>query len=263
MGGSFQEKRKSPLQNILSRATQLPAEIPWIGLITAMESIARQIRILILSNHAMFREGLKRLLDAEPDFSVVGSTSDGEEAVALVFGLKPDILLFDVSSTQPHPEDSGFQILRHLALKERNARPILLTASSDEGQIVEALKFGVRGVLRKEANAPLLFKCIRSVMEGGYWISRNTICELVKSFESLTAMLEHRSKLLDGRLSRRELQVIKEIVSGSSNRDIARRLSISEQTVKYHLTNIFGKTGMSSRMELARFVIRHQLVREA
>lgn len=227
-----------------------------------MEAIAQQIRILILSNHEIFRYGLRRLLEAEPGFSVVADTNNGDQAMNFVLELKPDILLLDVSSLQPPAKISGLEALRSIASKGHNTRPILLHASNDEGQIVEALKLGVRGVVRKETGSALLFKCIRSVMEGGYWISRSTTCELVRSLESLNDKLEHRAKLQDWRLSGRELQVIREILSGSSNKDIARKLSISEQAVKYHLTNIYGKTGMPGRMELARFVIRHKLVQE-
>ena len=228
-----------------------------------METISKEISVVIFSNHAMFREGLKLFLDAEPGLSVVGSTGDRNQIVDLVAELKPEILLFEMNALHLYPESSDLQFLRQLMSKGPTTRSILLTTSNDERQIVEALKLGVRGVVRKESSSSLLLKGMRSVMEGRYWIGRNTVCQLIKSFESLNAMLEDRSRLLDGRLSGRELQVIREIVAGSSNKDIAQTLSISEQAVKYHLTKIFGKTGMSSRMELARFVIRHQLVREA
>jgi two-component system, NarL family, nitrate/nitrite response regulator NarL len=228
-----------------------------------MKSPEQLICVLILSRHAMFRDGLKLLLEAEAGFSIVGATGDEDLAVKLAVELKPDILLFDINSLPLHSANSDSQFLRQIAFKAGNVRTILLTASDDEAPIIEALSFGVRGVIRKEAGISLLFKCIRSVKEGEYWISHNTTCELVKSLESLNAKLEQRSKLLNCRLSERELQVITEVVLGSANKDIAQALSISEQAVKYHFTNIFSKTGISSRMELARFAIRHQLVREA
>jgi two-component system, NarL family, nitrate/nitrite response regulator NarL len=228
-----------------------------------VESISEQISVLIFSKHAMFRDGLKLVLDDESGFNVVGSTGDRDQAVHLVVQLRPDLLLFEMNTLHLYPAGSDLEFLRQLMSKGNNLKSVLLTTSNEEKQIVEALKLGVRGVIRKEAGTSLLFKCMYSVLDGRYWIGRGTICELIKSFESLNAMLEHRSNFLNGQLSGRELQVIKEIVSGSSNRDIAQSLSISEQGVKYHLTKIFSKTGMSSRMELARFVIRHQLVREA
>jgi len=228
-----------------------------------MKSPERRISVLILSHHAMFRDGLKLLLETEAGFSVVGATGDEELAVKFAVELKPDILLFDVNSLPLHSANSDSQVLRQIAFNAGNVRTILLTASDDEAPIVEALKFGVRGVVHKEASVPLLFKCIRSVKEGGYWIGHNTTCELIKSLESLNSKLEQWPKLLNCRLSERELQVIKEVVLGSANKDIAQTLSISEQAVKYHLTNIFSKIGISGRMELARFAIRHQLVREA
>jgi two-component system, NarL family, nitrate/nitrite response regulator NarL len=218
---------------------------------------------LILSRHAMFRDGLKFLLNAEAGFSVIGATGDEDLAVEFAVELKPDILLFDANSLPLHSANSDSQGLRRIALKAGSVRTILLTTSDDEAPIIETLIFGVRGVIRKEAGVQLLFKCIRSVNEGEYWISHNMTCELVKSLESLNSKLEQRSKLLNCRLSERELQVIKEVVLGSANKDIAQALSISEQAVKYHFTNIFNKTGISGRLELARFAIRHQLVREA
>lgn len=222
-----------------------------------------QVRIFVFSDHAMFRHGLTCLLNAEPGFSVVASTGDRDTAMNLVVELKPDLLLCDVTGSKLHLADAGLQVLRYLSSKEQEVRVILLTASNDEGQIVDVLKLGVRGVVQKEASSTLLFKCIRSVMDGGYWISRKTTCELVKSLESLNAMLEQMPKLMGCNLSWREMQVIKEVISGSTNKDIAKKLSISEQAVKYRLTKIFGKTGASGRMNLARFAIRNQLIREA
>jgi two-component system, NarL family, nitrate/nitrite response regulator NarL len=228
-----------------------------------MNSPAKRIRILVFSNHAMFRNGLKLILEAETGFSVVGVTGGSDHAVKLAVELEPDIVLFDVNHRQLHSTDADLQVLRQLASKAGKARTILLCAFDEASPVVESLKFGVRGVVRREASVPLLFKCIRSVMDGVYWISHDTTCELIKSLESLNSRLENWSKLLNCRLSERELQVIKEIISGSSNKDIARELSISEQAVKYHLTNIFSKTGICGRMELARFAIRHQLVQGA
>ena len=228
-----------------------------------MKSREQRICVLILSRHAMFRDGLKLLLEAEAGFSVAGATGDEDLAMKLAVELKPDVLLFDVNSLPPHSANSDSQVLRQIAFKAGNVRTILLTASDDEAPIIEALKFGVRGVVRKEADVLLLFKCIRSVKEGAYWISHSTTCELVKSLEFLNSRLEQWSKILNCRLSERELQVIKEVVLGGANKDIAQTLSISEQAVKYHLTNIYSKTGIPGRMQLARFAIRHQLVREA
>jgi two-component system, NarL family, nitrate/nitrite response regulator NarL len=227
-----------------------------------MSSPEQRIRILVFSNQAMFRNGLKLLLEAEAGFSVVGVTGDADQAVKLAVELEPDIVLFDVNHRQL-PTDSDLQVLRQLASNAGKVRTILLCASDEDAPVVESLKFGVRGVVRREASVPMLLKCIRSVMDGVYWISQDATCQLIKNLESLNSKLEHWSKLLNCRLSERELQVIKEIISGSSNKDIARELSISEQAVKYHLTNIFSKTGICGRMELARFAIRHQLVREA
>jgi DNA-binding NarL/FixJ family response regulator len=228
-----------------------------------MESIERKIQILVADNHAMFREGLRRLLEGEPDLHVVADTGDGDQVKDLAVDLKPDIVLLDVNNLRSRSGRSGMQILRGLTSATPNLRTILLTAAVDKCQMVETLKLGVCGVMRKKSGAALLFKCIRSVMAGGYWISRDATSELVRSFTSLNTRLEHGSKLLDCRFSRREFQVLRAIVDGYSNKDIANEMSVSEQAVKYHLTNIFRKAGVSGRMELARFTIDHRLVRES
>jgi DNA-binding NarL/FixJ family response regulator len=155
------------------------------------------------------------------------------QRVKLVLDLKPDILLVDLNGLQPHSGGSRMQVLCELASKARNLRTILLlTAAIDKKQVVEALKLGARGVVRKEASTALLLKCISAVMVGGYWISRDAIAELVINLEFRNTLLEHRSKVLDCRLSRRELQAVRAIASGGSNKDIAQELIISEQAVE-------------------------------
>ena len=214
------------------------------------------IRIFVVDDHRIFRDGLCKLLAAEADFRVEGETGDGDMAVQLVQELHPDILLLDLAM-RPH----GLEILRKLVDQPGfSTRTIILTAAIENRQVVEALRMGARAVVLKESATTVLFKCIRTVMAGQYWIGNEAVADLVKLVREITA--PKRECPRNG-LTPRELQVISTIVAGYSNREIAQKFSISEDTVKHHLTNIFDKLGTSSRLELATYAISHHLVDEA
>lgn len=213
------------------------------------------IRIIVVDDHRLFRDGLCKLLAMEPDFRVEAETGDGDHAVELVQELRPDILLLDLAM-QP----DGLEVLRKLSSQPSSpTRSILLTAAIENSQIVEALRLGARGVVLKGAATAVLLKCIRAVMEGQYWIGNEAVADLVKLVQAITSPHSKRNCPRNG-LTPRELQVIGTIAGGYSNREIAQELSISEDTVKHHLTNIFDKLGVSSRLELATYATRHHLV---
>jgi DNA-binding NarL/FixJ family response regulator len=213
------------------------------------------IRIMIADDHPLFRDGLRKLLESEPGFEVVGEASNGTEAVKLAHQLKPDILLLDVAM----PETSGLEALRLLSNSAVPVRTILLTAAIDKRQIVEALQIGGRGVVLKESATQLLFKSIRSVMQGQFWVGRDSVSDLVKYVQELMPPPGSARKKNFG-LTPRELEVVSAIVAGYTNKDIAEKFSISEQTVKHHLTNIFDKLGVYNRLELAIFALDNRLV---
>jgi len=218
-----------------------------------MRDGAPQARILIAHSQALLRDGLRKMLEREPDFRVVGDTDDGEAAVQLALDLKPDILILGLKLRQCH----GLRTLRQLSSTPFEVRPILLAAAIEKHDVITALQFGTRGVVPQDSDTSLLFKSIRTVMAGGYWLSREIIPELVAI---LRFFREQTPQYQDYNLSRRELQIIRAIVSGSTNKDIARELSVSECQVKHCLTTIFSKLGVSGRVELALFSIRHNLV---
>jgi two-component system, NarL family, nitrate/nitrite response regulator NarL len=213
------------------------------------------IRILIADDERLFREALRALLETEPGFSVVGGASDGAEALKLVRRLKPDVLLLDLAM----PRLPGLDALRTLAESCTGVRTLVLTAATRREEVVAALQLGARGVVLKDAEPAILFSSIRAVFEGGYWFGDEAIRDLV---EALRAMLPPSSATPTPRpfnLTKRELDVIKGVVAGYSNKEIALRLRLSEDTVKHHLTSIFDKVGASNRLELALFAIHHQL----
>jgi Response regulator containing a CheY-like receiver domain and an HTH DNA-binding domain len=216
---------------------------------------SRKTRILIADDHTIFRDGLRRLLESEPEFQVVGEAGDGAEALQLSQQLKPDILLLDLAM----PRMPGLETLRELSTQGSPVKTILLTAAIEKRQIVEALQMGARGVIMKDAATVLLMKGIRTVMNGQFWVGREAVADMVSYLRDKAAQQPPSPAKAYG-LTKRELEILSTIVSGLSNKEIAQKFSLSEDTVKHHLTNIFDKVGVSSRLELALFAINHRLV---
>jgi two-component system, NarL family, nitrate/nitrite response regulator NarL len=219
---------------------------------------SRTTRILIADDHTIFRDGLRRLLESEPEFQVTGEAADGAEALQLTQQLKPDILLLDLAM----PRMPGLDTLRELSSQASPVKTILLTAAIEKRQIVEALQMGARGVIMKDAATTLLMKGIRTVMAGQFWVGREAVADMVTYLRDKAAQQPPPPGKAYG-LTKRELEILSTIVSGLSNKEIAQKFSLSEDTVKHHLTNIFDKVGVSSRLELALFAINHRLVEPA
>ncbi|MGA9641256.1 MAG: response regulator transcription factor [Terriglobales bacterium] len=222
-----------------------------------MEKHATPIRIVIADDHPIFRDGLRRLLEAETDMKVVGEACDGFEAVKLAAEIKPDILLLDLAM----PRHTGLDALRDLSAnaKASPVRIILLTAAVEKKQIVEALQLGARGVVMKDSATQLLLKSIHAVMAGEYWVGRESVSNLVQYLRNLMQSTNEESKQKKFGLTPRELEIVSAIVAGYANREVAEYFKISEDTVKHHLSNIFDKLGVSTRLELALFAVNQGL----
>jgi two-component system, NarL family, nitrate/nitrite response regulator NarL len=195
------------------------------------------VRIVIADDHSLVRNGLRRILEQETDFKVIGEASDGDEALDCIRKLSPDVLLLDVAM----PRTDGLQVLRELRLMPNSVMVVMLTAAIDKNQINEAVRLGAHGVVMKS---------IRCVMDGQYWLDRTTLAEIVRTPTPSDSKFG---------LTERELQLVSLISAGGSNKEIAESLGITEATVKRHLANVFDKTGVSTRLELAVFAMNHGL----
>ena len=213
------------------------------------------MRILIADDHPIFRDGLKRLLESEGEFKVIGEACDGVEAVAMARQLIPEVMLLDLAM----PRRQGLETLRELASDARSVRVILLTAAAEKEQIVEALQLGARGVVLKDSATQILLKSIRAVMNGEYWVGRESVSNLVQYLRTLVTPASAFPQRNKYRLTPRELEIIAAVVAGFANKEIAQYFKISEDTVKHHLSNIFDKVGVSSRLELALFAVNQSL----
>lgn len=212
------------------------------------------VRVALIDDHPIFRDGLKALLSTDRSFQVVGVSGDGVEAVRMITELLPDLVLLDVAM----PPAGGLEVLQQVGTLAPSVRTLLLTASVSRDTVLAAVQLGVWGVLLKEHASALLFESMRAVMQGRYWLDREYLGSVIAAMQpgSGTAPPRRANRF---NLTTRELQVISAVKAAESNREIAARLSVREDTVKHHLSNIFDKLGVFSRVELAVFAINHGL----
>jgi DNA-binding NarL/FixJ family response regulator len=214
------------------------------------------IRVVVADDHPVVRFGVKNMLESEPGFEVVGEAEDGDVAITETLEREPDILLLDVMM----PRLPGLDALRVIMEKSSRVKIILLTSTITTQQIIEALQIGARGIVLKDAAAADLSKSMRAVLSGDYWIGGERVVNLVSALNELMMQAAAAPEKKTYGLTPREVEVVTCIVEGCSNKDVAKQFAISEETVKRHLSNIFDKTGVSTRLELALFAIAHKLV---
>jgi two-component system, NarL family, nitrate/nitrite response regulator NarL len=217
---------------------------------------ADTIRILVADDHALFREGLKRLVESEDDLRVVAQAGDAAEAIHLSRRFQPDLLLLDLTM----PNNGALDALRAIFSGPPTAmRSIVLGGDHQRGETIAALQLGARGIVLMTSDVDHLYRGIRTVMAGEFWVWHRNVADGVEAVRLLMADGEATSKAERYRLTPRELEIVPHIAVGASNRDIAQMLSVREDTVKRHLSNIFDKLGVYSRLELALFAINHGL----
>ena len=218
--------------------------------------LTEPIRVIIVDDHALFRRGLQMVLEVEDDIDVVGEAGDGTEALAKAEETVPDVVLMDVRM----PKRSGLEATR--AIKEilPNTKILMLTISDEEADLYDAIKSGASGYLLKEISIEEVANAVRAVNAGQSLISPSMASKLLNEFASMVKRSDDRAGVPAPRLTDRELQVLKLVARGHNNRDIAKELFISENTVKNHVRNILEKLHLHSRMEAVVYAVRERLL---
>ena len=213
-------------------------------------------RVLIVDDQPPNILLLERTLQ-HAGFTNLRSTTDPHAVLTIFAEFQPDILLLDLAM----PRHPGLEALREMssASNQNAVRVILLTAAAEKAQIVEALQLGARGVVLKDSATQLLLKAIHTVMAGEYWVGRESVSNLVQYLRTLVQSSGEEARQKKFGLTPRELEIVSAVVAGYSNKETAEYFKISEDTVKHHLSNIFDKLGVSTRLELALFAVNQSL----
>ena len=204
-----------------------------------------RLRVMVVDDHALFRRGLEMVLQQEPDIELVGEASDGAEAVEKAPELMPDVILMDVRM----PRRSGIEAAGLIRDQLPHAKILMLTISDEEADLYEAIKAGASGYLLKEIPIEEVADAIRSVWAGQSRISPSMASKLLSEFAAISKASDERPQMPAPRLTDREMEVLRLVAQGLNNRDIAKELFISENTVKNHVRSIHEKLQVHSRME--------------
>ncbi len=209
------------------------------------------IKIIIVDDHSMIREGLKQLLELEGDISVIGEASDGIECLKLLKKINPDVILLDINM----PNMNGLQVLEAMKEKNINNKVLILTIHNEVEYLLKAVDIGIDGYVLKDSESALLKRAITAVHEGEIYI-QPSLAPLLK--EKIISREETLSDIEN--LTKREVEVLKLLSEGLFNKEIAFKLEISEKTVKNHVSNIFKKISVSDRTQAAVYAIKNNIV---
>lgn len=215
----------------------------------------KRIRIMLVEDHSMVRQGLKQLIELENDIKVVSEAANGIEAVHYFEIEQPDIVLMDINM----PKQNGLQALEVIKKRNTNARIIMLTIHQDREYLFQALQFGASGYVLKDADGAVLVEAIRKVYQGETYIQPTMAKDLIVEFKRYTSG-DIQSAKKKSLLSEREIEVLGLIAKGLLNKEIAKTLYISEKTVKNHISNIFKKLNVSDRTQAAVYALKNELV---
>jgi len=213
------------------------------------------IHILVCDDHALFREGLSRILDETEGCKVVGKAANGQEAVEKAVELRPDLILLDVVM----PGMDGIDAARTLRKRKVPSRIIMLSAYDEERFVLDAWKAGIHGYILKDTATAELMRAVQCVADGEVWVGEGFLARVMEKYR---AALDGKDQEADGPggLTKREVDVLRLVGAGMRNKEIAARLFISEKTVKTHLTHIYQRLGLHDRVEVALYAIRHGVV---
>jgi two-component system nitrate/nitrite response regulator NarL len=231
-----------------TETTETPAVAP--------DQPKRPIRVVLADDHPIVRDGLRKLLSLEDDIEVVGEASDGREVLQVVQETEPDVVILDLRM----PNLDGLSALQALQQTNKKARVIVLTASEDKNEFVQAMKLGCSGIVLKQTAPELIIKSIRKVHAGEIWLDSHTTAAVMRQFAAPGEVIGAGGKARErSPLSQREREIVGLVAQGYKNKEMAEKMFISEQTVKNHLHNIFDKLGVSDRLELALYAIHKGL----
>jgi DNA-binding NarL/FixJ family response regulator len=207
----------------------------------------KSIRILLVDDQTMFRDGMRVLLSTQPDFQIVGEAADGEQAIHKAAALHPDVVLMDLRM----PVLDGAAATRRLRAAQPNIRVIVLTTFNEDAAIFDGLRAGATGYLLKDAPTEKLYEAIRAAARGESFLQPSVASRVVAEFARLSERPPDASQALVDPLSMRELEILRLLAGGATNREIALQLFIAEGTVKNHVTNIFTKLDVTDRTRAA------------
>jgi len=232
------------------------SEIANPGEASTTAAPSEPIRVMIVDDHALFRRGLMMVLESEEGIDLVAEAEDGEDAIRKAEEAVPDVVLMDVRM----PRVSGIEATRQISEVLPTCKILMLTVSDEEEDLYEAIKAGANGYLLKEISIEEVADAIRAVVQGQSLISPSMASKLLSEFNTLARRAEEKQQVPAPRLTDRELEVLKLVAQGMSNREIAEELYISENTVKNHVRNILEKLHLHSRMEAVVYAVREKLL---
>ncbi len=216
-------------------------------------------RVLLTDDDPLVRAAVSILFAQQKGFEIVGEANNGEEAISLATTLRPDLMILDVNM----PRKAGLEALRDLNQNLPRIAPamrtIMLTVAIEKAIILQALQLGARGVVLKEAARTVLVDAAAAVLKGEYWIDRHRVSNIAAVIEELQTENRNAAEHDPSALTPRELQIVRFIVEGRTNKDIANTVKTSEQVIKNHLGRIFDKLGVFNRLELALYALDHNL----
>jgi len=220
-----------------------------------MNSVRPKCRVVIVDDHTLFREGLRTILEMEDDIEVLADAENAEDIVELVWQTKPDVLLLDIRM----PQGSGLDAVPAVLRISPRTQVLVLTASDEKEEHVRAFRLGAKGVVLKDSARQTLMQAIHTVCAGQVWVDARMTGTLVEELAQLGPDSSAVVTRDENGLTEREREIVRLVATGQKNREVGATLSISERTVKTHLTNIFQKLGVRDRVALVMYALRHGL----